>query len=90
MAFGPNDHYAKWPAPEKCINDDNNADKFMLLCRKPAAARNALKLGGKNRDADTFVDQLKSEGEKVVANPTPAAVSSVAKVKPVSDVPMDE
>lgn len=52
---------------------------------KPAAPRNALKLGGKNRDADTFVDQLKSEGEKVVANPTPTA-----KVKHDSDVTMDE
>ncbi|XP_065084111.1 coatomer subunit delta [Ochlerotatus camptorhynchus] len=57
---------------------------------KPAVARNALKLGGKNRDADTFVDQLKSEGEKVVANPTPSATSAVVKAKPVSDVPMDE
>lgn len=57
---------------------------------KPAAPRNALKLGGKNRDADTFVDQLKSEGEKVVANPTPAAASSAAKAKPISDVKMDE
>lgn len=47
-------------------------------------------MGGKNRDADTFVDQLKSEGEKVVANPTPAAASSAAKAKPISDVKMDE
>lgn len=58
--------------------------------QKPAAPRNALKLGGKNRDADTFVDQLKSEGEKVVSNPTPSAQTAVAKAKPVSDVPMDE
>lgn len=57
---------------------------------KPLVARNALKLGGKNRDADTFVDQLKSEGEKVVANPTPSTVSAAAKAKPVSDVPMDD
>lgn len=57
---------------------------------KPVVARNALKLGGKNRDADTFVDQLKSEGEKVVSNPTPATVASVTKTKPVSDVPMDD
>lgn len=60
---------------------------------KPAAPRNALKLGGKNRDADTFVDQLKSEGEKVVSNPVPSAPSaaaSAAKPKPVSDVPMDD
>ncbi|EDW75246.2 uncharacterized protein Dwil_GK20068 [Drosophila willistoni] len=39
--------------------------------QKPAS-RNALKLGGKSKDVDSFVDQLKSEGEKI-ANLTPAA-----------------
>ncbi|XP_053684107.1 coatomer subunit delta [Sabethes cyaneus] len=57
---------------------------------KPAAPKNALKLGGKSRDVDTFVDQLKSEGEKVASNPTPAAPTAVTKAKPVSDVPMDD
>ncbi|XP_055594363.1 coatomer subunit delta [Uranotaenia lowii] len=58
---------------------------------KPAAPKNALKLGGKNRDVDSFVDQLKSEGEKVVANPTPSSAQTAAvKAKPVSDVPMDD
>ncbi|XP_058833504.1 coatomer subunit delta [Topomyia yanbarensis] len=57
---------------------------------KPVAAKNALKLGGKTRDADTFVDQLKSEGEKVTSNPTPSAPSAVVKAKPLSDVPMDD
>lgn len=58
---------------------------------KSAAPRNALKLGGKTRDADTFVDQLKNEGEKVISTPLPtAAASAVAKSKPVSDVVMDD
>jgi coatomer subunit delta len=56
---------------------------------KPAVTRNALKLGGKSRDVDTFVDQLKSEGEKVT-NLTPTSVQSAAKPKPVADVHMDE
>uniref|UniRef100_A0A182PD95 Coatomer subunit delta n=1 Tax=Anopheles epiroticus TaxID=199890 RepID=A0A182PD95_9DIPT len=57
---------------------------------KSTAPRNALKLGGKSRDADTFVDQLKNEGEKVVSTPLPSVASSAAaKGKPVSDVPMD-
>lgn len=56
------------------------------------APKNALKLGGKTRDVDTFVDQLKSEGEKVT-NLTSTATSSsgstaAARSKP--DVPMDE
>lgn len=48
-----------------------------VICRKPAPTRNALKLGGKTKDVDTFVDQLKSEGEKVT-NLTPAAVSNTS------------
>jgi DNA-binding transcriptional MerR regulator len=57
-----------------------------------APSKNALKLGGKSRDVDTFVDQLKSEGEKVT-NLTPTTTSSsaaaaTARIK--SDVPTDE
>ncbi|TMW50239.1 hypothetical protein DOY81_004689, partial [Sarcophaga bullata] len=57
--------------------------------QKPVS-RNALKLGGKTKDVDSFVDQLKSEGEKI-ANLTPAAsgVSAAvasAKAKIVSDI----
>lgn len=56
---------------------------------KPAPSRNALKLGGKTKDVDTFVDQLKSEGEKisnVTANvPTSAAAASRPKADVVTD-----
>ena len=33
--------------------------------RKPATSSKAMKLGGKSKDVDSFVDQLKSEGENV-------------------------
>lgn len=59
---------------------------------KASAPKNALKLGGKSRDVDTFVDQLKSEGEKVT-NLTPTVTSSAASSAPArvkSEVPMDE
>lgn len=59
---------------------------------KASAPKNALKLGGKSRDVDTFVDQLKSEGEKVT-NLTPtvnSSSSSSAPIRPKSDVPTDE
>lgn len=57
---------------------------------KASAPKNALKLGGKSRDVDTFVDQLKSEGEKVT-NLTPTVTSSSsAPARPKSDVPTDE
>ncbi|KAH8414696.1 hypothetical protein KR215_000121, partial [Drosophila sulfurigaster] len=44
--------------------------------QKPVS-RNALKLGGKSKDVDSFVDQLKSEGEKI-ASLAPAAAAGGA------------
>lgn len=35
--------------------------------QKPSASTKAMKLGSKSRDVESFVDQLKSEGEKVTA-----------------------
>jgi DNA-binding transcriptional MerR regulator len=59
--------------------------------QKSTAPKNALKLGGKSRDVDTFVDQLKSEGEKVTnLVSTTTSSSSSAPVRPKSDVPTDE
>ena len=48
-----------------------------------------MKLGGKSKDVDSFVDQLKSEGEHVssdvsrssVSSKTPKAVASQPQVK---------
>jgi coatomer subunit delta len=60
---------------------------------KTSAPKNALKLGGKSRDVDTFVDQLKSEGEKVtnlVSTVTSSSSSSAAAVRVKSEFPTDE
>lgn len=63
--------------------------------RSAPPTRNAMKLGGKSKDVDSFVDQLKNEGEKIAnlastATTTAASsMSSVAKPKPVSDVVME-
>jgi hypothetical protein len=41
---------------------------FSAICfRKPVGTTKAMKLGSKSRDVESFVDQLKSEGENVVA-----------------------
>lgn len=56
---------------------------------KASAPKNALKLGGKSRDVDTFVDQLKSEGEKVT-NLTATVTASAAAARPKPDFPTDE
>ncbi|EDV95267.1 GH17851, partial [Drosophila grimshawi] len=62
--------------------------------QKPVS-RNALKLGGKSKDVDSFVDQLKSEGEKI-STLVPAAApgssgaaanaSAAAKAKISADI----
>lgn len=40
-----------------------------FFSRKPTSSK-AMKLGGKSKDVDSFVDQLKSEGEKVMSDTT--------------------
>ncbi|EZA57676.1 hypothetical protein DMN91_003227 [Ooceraea biroi] len=51
--------------------------------QKPSvnAGPGAMKLGGKSRDVDSFVDQLKEEGENVVSGPVAAPG---AKLPPIS------
>ncbi|XP_068084701.1 coatomer subunit delta isoform X2 [Anabrus simplex] len=45
--------------------------------QKPTVPTKAMKLGSKSRDVESFVDQLKSEGEKVVTSlPNKPAVSA--------------
>ncbi len=34
-----------------------------VICRRPSGPSKAMKLGSKAKDVDSFVDQLKSEGE---------------------------
>ncbi|CAH1728098.1 unnamed protein product [Chironomus riparius] len=62
------------------------------ISSKTAPTKNALKLGGKTRDVDSFVDQLKSEGEKVTTLTSTAntIASTVAQIRPKSDIQMDE
>lgn len=38
-------------------------DLFIFDFSKPSSSRNALRLGSKKKDVDTFVGQLESEGE---------------------------
>lgn len=58
---------------------------------KASAPKNALKLGGKSRDVDTFVDQLKSEGEKVTTlTATVTSSSTGAPARAKTDFPTDE
>lgn len=56
---------------------------------KPAPTRNALKLGGKAKDVDSFVDQLKSEGEKISAVTANAPTNLSVTSRPKADVVTD-
>ena len=46
----------------------------MSKCRKPNGPSKALKLGGRQKDTENFVDQLKSEGEHVVNSNVTSAI----------------
>lgn len=46
---------------------------------RPSGPSKALKLGSKTKDVDSFVDQLKSEGEAVVASSAGPQKSAIAK-----------
>ncbi|XP_037074313.1 coatomer subunit delta-like [Pollicipes pollicipes] len=56
---------------------------------RPAGPSRALKLGKKSRDADSFVDQLKSEGEQVAPRaPAGGSAARAAPAVPVSSEPV--
>ncbi|KAJ9585904.1 hypothetical protein L9F63_020467 [Diploptera punctata] len=79
--FGSNTGYS--PAPvvgDSASVPADNKPSFTAI-QKPMGTTKAMKLGSKSRDVESFVDQLKSEGENVV---TPA----VARTAPVAKVPV--
>lgn len=51
---------------------------------RPTGPSKALKLGSKNKDVDTFVDLLKSEGENVVNSASNKQLSSAKAATPVN------
>merc|ERR1712117_215640 len=59
---------------------------FSAAPRKPMTSK-AVKLGGKSKDVDSFVDQLKSEGEHVSSDVTRSSVSSKKTPKAVAGQP---
>lgn len=66
--FGSNTGYSSAPivGDTATIPADINKPSFTAI-QKPAVTTKAMKLGSKSRDVESFVDQLKSEGENVVA-----------------------
>lgn len=63
--FGSHSHFNQAPVVGDLANTSNDVAKpVSSYTSKPAAGR-GMKLGGKSRDVESFVDQLKSEGEHV-------------------------
>lgn len=53
------------------------------MFRKPASiSSNAMKLGGKSRDVDSFVDQLKEEGENVASLTQTVSINKIVPTTP--------
>lgn len=64
-SFGNSSSYTPTPS----VGDVANVSNDVKPSYTPAQAQKprGMKLGGKGRDVESFVDQLKSEGEKVTA-----------------------
>ncbi|CAG0914065.1 unnamed protein product [Notodromas monacha] len=58
--------------------------------KAPSGPSKALKLGGKGKDADSFVDQLKSEGERISSAPKTSAGSTNKTAKKAPEIERTE
>ncbi|XP_014253456.1 coatomer subunit delta [Cimex lectularius] len=79
--FGPSSTYSN-PIVETPVEPSNSYPYNM----KSNVSVNAMKLGGKSRDVESFVDQLVSEGERVVSPQTSAKpVTTKLPVTPIAN-----
>ncbi|GLH15562.1 hypothetical protein R5R35_013698 [Gryllus longicercus] len=85
--FGSNAGYS--PAPvvgdSASIVAEFTKTNFSSI-QKPTTSTKAMKLGSKSRDVESFVDQLKSEGEKVTA---PTMKPTISAKAPTSSEPTE-
>jgi len=63
---------------------------YCFAFRKPTGSGKALKLGSKSRDVESFVDQLKSEGERVAPVNTSSSNNSSNKTASSQPLPNSE
>lgn len=64
--------------------------KIFCYRKSSAPTRNALKLGGKSKDVDSFVDQLKSEGQNVTNLAPTSNTSSTPLARAKANVVTEE
>ncbi|KAL1458643.1 hypothetical protein WDU94_008777 [Cyamophila willieti] len=66
------------PVLETTSDSSSIRSSYIAQTQKPALSAKAMKLGSKSHDVESFVDQLKSEGEKVISGPALSKVSSLS------------
>ncbi|XP_062611322.1 coatomer subunit delta-like [Saccostrea cucullata] len=64
---------------------DTPKPSYTAPASKPSSSRNALRLGSKKKDVDTFVGQLESEGEKVGGTKSSLSSAVAKQTTPVKD-----
>nr|CAD7418632.1 unnamed protein product [Timema cristinae] len=87
--FGRDTGYTSAPTVGDTANLPEELSKLgFIAVQKPVILTKAMKLGSKARDVESFVDQLKSEGEKVVVPVSNKTVLPINKLpENVHDLP---
>ncbi|KAL3275968.1 hypothetical protein HHI36_020700 [Cryptolaemus montrouzieri] len=87
--FGSGGGYTPAPSVGDTANISNDVKPpSYTTTQKPAISR-GMKLGGKGKDVESFVDQLKSEGENVIT-PTPNSISQIGIKAPAIKTDIDD
>lgn len=68
------------------VADTSIRSSYIASQMKPALSGKSMKLGSKSHDVESFVDQLKSEGEKVISGPALNKVSTLSSKIPATNI----
>ncbi|XP_028155524.1 coatomer subunit delta [Diabrotica virgifera virgifera] len=86
--FGSSTGYTPTPSVGDVANQTNDV-KTSSYTPAPAQKPRGMKLGGKGRDVESFVDQLKSEGENVIT-PNKNSISQPGTKAPAIKTDIDD
>ncbi|KAI5743908.1 hypothetical protein M8J77_023556 [Diaphorina citri] len=78
--------YSSSPVTPVLESADTSIRSSYIAQTKPAVSAKAMKLGSKSHDVESFVDQLKLEGEKVISGPALSKVSTLSSKIPTTNI----
>ncbi|KAK9881564.1 hypothetical protein WA026_016439 [Henosepilachna vigintioctopunctata] len=87
--FGNNTGYTSAPSVGDIANVSNDVKTTSYTPSQKPSISKGMKLGGKGKDVESFVDQLKSEGEHVVS-PTINSISQTGLKAPAIKIDVDD